>query len=336
MIRCLVVSLLSLLPLSSHALPYSGIYFFGDSLTDVGNVQALYEHVPHTPGAPASIPGSPYDNQGRFSNGEIYADVLANGLGFAATPSVLGGNDYAFGGARTRYQVMGQPFQGILDQVADFVVLPGPADGQALYVAWGGSNNLQDLIAGRTIDALGNPIPSLTTTVSDIQRAITALYDEGARSFLVPNVPDLALTPRVRESGGAAMAGARFLSVTFNHLLDIALRELETNLNGLDIIAFDTFSALNDIVADPARYGLSNTTDRCYSGDDLGFAGGGAICGAPDEYLFWDGIHPTSAVHGILGRQMLVALPEPGMLSLLIAVLLGTILLGKQGRRRYE
>ena len=118
--------------------------------------------------------------------------------------------------------------------------------------------------------------------------------------------------------------------MSFNQLLDISLRALETTLNGLDIIAFDTFSALNDIVTDPSRHGLSNTTDRCYTGDDLGFTGGGSICANPDQYLFWDGIHPTSAVHGILGRQMFVAVPEPGTLALLCAGLLGAGLFGRK------
>ena len=63
------------------ALP-TGIYFFGDSLTDVGNASAVYATLPHAPGDPATIPGPPYDPPGggkRGSNGKLYADVLAEG-----------------------------------------------------------------------------------------------------------------------------------------------------------------------------------------------------------------------------------------------------------------
>jgi outer membrane lipase/esterase len=28
------------------------------------------------------------------------------------------------------------------------------------------------------------------------------------------------------------------------------------------------------------------------------------ICSNPDQYLFWDGLHPTKAVHAIIARQV--------------------------------
>ena len=310
--------------LPAFALPYSNIYVFGDSLSDVGNVQNVYSTLPHPPGAPASIPGAPYDSAGRASNGPIYIDTLAQGLGFQATPSSSGGNDYAFGGARTRYQVFGPPFMGILDQVAAFRAAPGSADPGSLYVFWGGANNLQDIILGKTQDVLGNPVPGLGATINDLMSGILGLYAEGARSILVPNAPDLALVPRVREFGPQAQAGAHQLSLAFNAALSLALGQLEAAHSDLDIIPFDTYASLNRIIAAPASYAIANTTNRCYTGDDVTFSGGGTVCAAPNSYLFWDGIHPTSQVHGILGREMLGALgiPEPASLLLVAIALL--------------
>lgn len=312
--------------LPATAVP-TGIYFFGDSLTDVGNVTALYGQIPHPPGAPATIPGLPYDPlsnpPSRASNGPIYADVLAAGLGFSATPSLLGGNDFAYGGARTRYQSLGFPAAGILDQVSTFIQRPGRAESGALYVLWGGSNNLQDIILGKTTDVNGKPIPTVSQTIGDIASAIQMLYAEGAREILVPNVADLALVPRVREFGAAAQAGAHALSVGYNAGLATTLSVLEQNLTGLDIIAFDTYSNLNEVIADKSLYGFTDTEHRCYTGDDVGFTGGGAVCGNPDEFLFWDGIHPTSALHTLLGERMLAAVPEPGTLLLVALALVG-------------
>ncbi len=320
------------------ALP-TGIYFFGDSLTDVGNASAVYATLPHAPGDPATIPGPPYDPPGggkRGSNGKLYADVLAEGLGFTATPSESGGNDFAFGGARTRYQIFGSPYQGILEQVATFKALPGAADSSALYVLWGGSNNLQDIITRKAVDVNGNPIPNVAQTIGDIAGAISALHAEGARKILVPNVVDLALVPRIAgplqelaltNPTLAAFLRNRYLTLSlgYNAGLATTLEALEHSLAGLDIIEFDAFSNLNEIIAHASRYGFTNTSARCYTGDDQNFSGGGSVCAHPEDYLWWDGIHPTAALHHILGQRMLASLPEPGTLLLMSLALAASL-----------
>ena len=72
----------------AHAGPYSAIYAFGDSLSDVGNVFL---------GTGGAEPAPPYF-AGRFSNGPIWLDYLAAQLGTGPMiPSLQGGTDYAFG-----------------------------------------------------------------------------------------------------------------------------------------------------------------------------------------------------------------------------------------------
>lgn len=332
--RMFFTALLSLAAASSAAaLPFSDVFFFGDSLTDTGNVTEVYATVPHPIGAPATIPGPPYDEQGRASNGLLYADALASGLGFSALASERGGNNYAFGGARTRYQLFGHPaFLGILDQVASYRALPGAADPNALYVLWGGSNNLQDLFLGKTVDPFGNAIPGLGATLGDIGAALGGLYAEGARHLLVPNVPNLGRVPRVRELGGPpAQAAATGLVQAYNAGLDQVLDAFQASHPDVHLIRFDSFAAFEDIVANAPANGLVNLTDRCYTGDDTGFTGGGTVCADPDQYLFWDGIHPTAATHRLLGEAMLTAVPEPSSVALMAA---GLLLLAVAGRRR--
>jgi phospholipase/lecithinase/hemolysin len=292
--------------------PYSGVYFFGDSLTDVGNVTAVYANVPHPPGAPAIIPGPPYF-QNRSSNGPIYADTLAAGLGFSATPSALGGNDFAFGGARTRYQLFGSPFLGISDQVAQFIAQPGPANPTALYVVWAGANNLQDILLGRTLDVNNNPIPGVAATLGDIAAMLNGLYAEGARDFLVPNAPNLGRVPRIAQLGAGAVAAGTGLSQAFDAGLSAVLDGFVLGHPDAQLTRFDTYGALESIVANAASLGLTDLTDRCYTGDDLTFTGGGTVCSDPNSFLFWDGIHPTSVVSQLIGSEMLAALgvPEP-------------------------
>ncbi|MCW5627208.1 MAG: SGNH/GDSL hydrolase family protein [Burkholderiales bacterium] len=325
------LAVLTALSLPAQAGAFTGIYFFGDSLTDTGNVQTAYAGLPKLPGQPDVIPGAPYDAEGRASNGLLYADVLAAGLGLDATASLRGGGNYAYGGARTRYQLFGAPFQGILAQV-DTYTSTHAADAGALHVLWGGSNNLQDIVGGRTTDVNGQPIPDIAGTLFDIGTALGQLYVDGARSFLVPNVANIARTPRVNEATGGnpvALAMVAGAVQAYNAQLDLLLDNFEAMHPDAQLYRFDTYGFFEDVVGNAAAYGFSNVADRCYTGDDVGFTGGGSVCGSPSSYLFWDGIHPTAAAHGLLGNAMLQAVPEP---TTWLLMALGAVVVGVRVR----
>src|SRR5690242_16481672 len=70
------VIILLTFPCAAPAAPFSNTVFFGDSLSDIGNVSQatpIFPFVPKTPG--------PYYWNGRFSNGPVYAESLTTGLG---------------------------------------------------------------------------------------------------------------------------------------------------------------------------------------------------------------------------------------------------------------
>src|SRR5262249_11534591 len=79
---------------AAKAGPFTSLVVFGDSLSDVGNVFLATGGL--TPPSPPYAPG-------RFSNGPIWIDDLAAGLGLASpNPALLpGGTDFAFGGAES-------------------------------------------------------------------------------------------------------------------------------------------------------------------------------------------------------------------------------------------
>ena len=65
----------------------------------------------------------------------------------------------------------------------------------------------------------------------------------------------------------------------------------------------DAFRLLNHLVADPDAFGLTDVTSACVTPNIPPFT-----CQSPDEFLFWDGIHPSNAVHAIIANEAALVL----------------------------
>ena len=296
-----------------YAGPFTGIVAFGDSLTDTGNVyNASRDTFPASP---------PYDN-GRFSNGPIWVERLAAGLGLPdPTPSRLGGTNYAYGDAETALSglsIRGTPNIGT--QVTAYLnTHPTIGSGQ-LLVFWGGANDFLHF------PQLSLPDPSVP--VSNLTAEITELAKAGAKNFLVPNLPALGETPYVKQQLAPNYPGIEAtvngLSSQFNARLATAESSLVASL-GINIYRLDVSTSFQQVLANPGRFGFTNVTDQAKSG---AYGAPGAVVPNPDQYLFWDPVHPTETAHQLLGEQAIAvtSVPEPPAL-----VLLGTGLLGSLG-----
>ena len=173
----------------------------------------------------------------------------------------------------------------------------------SLFFVWGGAN-----------DFFLNPSAATAATgVGNILGIVTALYTGGARNFLVPNLPDLSMTPSGLALLPAQRAGLQALTVGFNDGLQSALDSASDMLPGITITQFDTFTFFNGMLADPAAFGFSNTTSPCLTGSLGSIA---AVCADPSAYVFWDTVHPTAAAHRALGDAFAQAVvPEPTALT---------------------
>lgn len=302
---------------------FNSLFVLGDSLSDTGNAFAASFGI--TEVAPYSnlVPALPYSS-GRLSNGPVWVEALATGLGLPVNPSLLGGTGFAFGGARSgSLPGVADSSVSLLTQASTAVSLLGTLPSNALYVVWGGSNDVREaatLAAPGTPQALADAQAVIAAGVQNMATVISTLAQAGAQTLFLPNVPDVGLTPAALAEGQLAAAGVSQLASAFNANLANLLPGLASSF-GINIIGFDTFGLVNAVVANPAAFGFSNVVDPCH------FANGGLGCANPDEYLFWDGIHPTAAGHALIGAQASAELataliPVPAAAPLFLAGLL--------------
>jgi cholinesterase len=238
---------------------FDHLVVFGDSLSDTGNA-------------------------GRFSNGGVWVEQLADTLKLPLTASERGGLNFAVGGAKVE-----EGPQSLRAQVEEFLKLPRPS-GRTLYVIWGGGN---DVLA-----AIGEPdaLSKTNGAAASLKRILAELIARGASDLLVPNLPDVSLTPEVQAHGTKAITKARRLSLDFNKAVEQSLSDLIHSSTSFRLYRLDVAAMAERARKDPASYGFTNISTPCRAS---------ARC---EKYLFWDEIHPTTEAHAHLAAAALRAL----------------------------
>jgi len=280
---------------------FTSSVFFGDSLTDSGTFGARFTTNP----------------------GTVWSQDLAGRLGTGASPAVAGGTNYAVGGARVT-SLPGFPpapptdnATPVTTQITSYLAtVGGSADPRALYTVFGGANDI--FVA----TGLGAGAPAyVAQTAGELAAQVARLQAAGARIIVVPNLPDIGITPFGVSSGPAGAAALTQLSAAFNQALyaDLAAR-------GMGVVAVDIRALLTEVTADPGTYGLVNTSlPACGATPSLACTPADLVApGADRTFLFADGVHPTTAGHAMLSDYVASVLAAPGQISMLAETAVAT------------
>lgn len=306
--------------------PFDRLIYFGDSYTDSGEIFALTGAVLRQP-----LPSPAFGYDGQVSNGPVYADYAPALLGMAED-DVL---NYAVGGARavgeqdfgallassplarpnpdpafTSYDInLGAQVDRFLEDAASLGDLSGSAASITI-----GLNDLRQLPG--LIDA-DNPDPAavraataalLSEVLASTVKAATDLAAAGVGTIVLGTLPAVTRAAPTPEQA--------FLSAVVSQYND-ALIESSAAIEalGVEVVVVDFEAMFREITGNGTNYGFLNTEDARLDGPQLiDPDGDGPIPPAPgyevnpeiaaldpDQHVFWDTIHPTTAAHGILG-----------------------------------
>ena len=298
---------LAALPAAASAQPTSFV-FFGDSFVDAGNASAIL-------GARFPYPS------GRFSNGAVFSEYLASALDRTndGRASLLGGQNYAIGGATTGTGnvVFGNGF-GLLSQVATYAgTNPVPSAGRTALLFAGGN------------DFINTDAPDPAQMVANMTSAAVTLRGLGITQFIVPTLPDLSRTPRGLARDAGTRAALSFGIGLYNTGLQRAFGEFAQQ-TGARVIGLRLDNLFLDILNNPAGYGFADTTRPCTP------VAGYSLAASCETSVFFDDLHPTTAAHRVVGQaaaaQVLQAtVPEPTTVVLVGA---GLVAVGATAARR--
>jgi cholinesterase len=247
----------------------AAVIVYGDSFSDNGNLFRVI-----------GIPQPPYWN-GRYSNGPVAVENLAAGLGVPLLDDAWGGATTGIGNFVDNGTTGTLGYDNLPGMTTTFNatrnLFPPALISSSLFVVWGGIN-----------DFATNGLSTTTAdqAVADVLAIVTGLQAKGAKQILVPGIPDLGLTPYYLGQSKAGLAN--YVSEYFNQRLRSALPK--------GVVFYDTAGLYRKMIGNPGSYGLTNVTQACYNAQ-------GMVCSAPDQYLYWDTLHPTAHVHQILASE---------------------------------
>jgi phospholipase/lecithinase/hemolysin len=275
--------------------PFNSIYAFGYSWTDTRGL---------APNGSSCGWNPPLYYPNHACNGAMWPEFLSTNLGLAYQPA----NNYAQCGAG--------PSDVLNQVVSNFRPPPKPelslyflmfCDDALLALRQFGGSSYLDV----TNETAWNHV--IQTGILANSNAVSRLYAKGARSIVAQSVIDLSTFPEALATFGAdtnrldtnRLAKLSEYESRYNSGFRQAMNAYGQTTPDLRIVWVDLFSDLNAVLREPAIYGFTKTTIDAL--DDPALTDK-ALNGSGADYVFWNGLHPTSKLQALIATWSLIAL----------------------------
>lgn len=265
---------------------------FGDSVSDTGNRHLQCDCVDTAPFYVAPAPLGPYEQHSprldpRFTNGKVWAEYLLGTDNFV---------NYAIGDARARDREVNA--DDLPAQVSRYLTdVSYTIDPDTVHVLMIGILDIYDAVAASFKGDTPLASQIIEDAVGAVADTVSLLYGAGARRFYVPNLFDAGLPVSIRyytspapPAGETPQAAALATSLTaaYNDAFSYVLAQLSL-APGVTIATSDLFG-LSRALYDSGDFITDSSCLTPLIPID-------AVCEDPNDYMFYDGLHPTSAVH---------------------------------------
>lgn len=314
---------------------YTDVIVFGDSLSDVGNLDFM-----NYPGGAAE--GQTYGP--RFSNGPLVVEYIASELlgvddieqalqpSLHLTGNIIGSN-FAVAAAKsldddgslltpdinlpTQVNAYLAAQQGIAHDNALFFLSIGGNDVRAARDIVLSDSNIENAIKNR-LSAYSYVYDSVTSTAENLN----LLLKSGAKDIMILGTPNMALTPesalitnQLIESSSnsleklSAMSLPKLvsdLSKFYQFNLKYEIKKLQKRYPGSNLIYIDLMKLVDSVNKQPEHFGFTNTTHACnYILSTFPVAEPTSECLVDQGYLYFDELHPTTKANLIVAERAL-------------------------------
>ena len=264
-------------PATGATVDYTSFHVLGDSLSDIGNVYRTSFH---------QVPKSPPYYRGRFSNGPVWAEHVADAFRAEGLPT----GNHAWGGATARTTNDGIP--DLRAQATRYRSLDDARKGdRPLLALWAGGNDILNT------DGASRSVRVGRAAAQAVGDTAALLARSGVEDFLIFDLPNLGAIPQFRGDPSGARAATAGVKA-FNRQLRreiIALRQ-----DGTTVRKVSAYALFNALVENPRAYGVRDVTTPCLDEDD------NPCSTRQGRYrAFFDDIHPNFVVHEQLSEAAL-------------------------------